>query len=217
MEPYFAGERLWAAGTTSLELYVVPDLDVDRSLGSVLDHAARVLEPLPQVALTPYHATILPITRTPAALIEQSRRRALGTSIEDVTSVTPAFEILAGPPQAGSMGVLMDTYPDTQVNDLVSRLRLAITQVVPDSTAAGYNNPAHLTLGYGRQHADSGLITSALRRGVRPSHAPLTISRLLLVRTRQDVERCQFRWRVVRDFPLAAAPRTAVLRPSSGS
>lgn len=59
MEPYFVGDRVRPQGQASLELYVVPDPDIDTELTALLDHAAAVLERFPAVALTPPHMTLV--------------------------------------------------------------------------------------------------------------------------------------------------------------
>ncbi|WP_327116072.1 hypothetical protein OHB12_03485 [Nocardia sp. NBC_01730] len=82
---------------------------------------------------------------------------------------------------ATSSGVLMDVYPDAPVDALIDSLREPITQVAGRGAVDYDTRPAHLTVGYARERADSGAATSALRRQVRPSHARLTVRPLTLV------------------------------------
>ena len=113
-----------------------------------------------------------------------------------------------GPAFASSVGVLMDVYPEAPVEALIVDLREAITQVAPRAAVDYDTRPAHMTVGYARHSADSGTITSALRRGVRPSHARLTVRTLTLVEVWQDLDQCQYLWRTLHKFPLAAASQS---------
>lgn len=217
MEPYFVGDRVRPPGQATLELYVVPDPDTDIEVTALLARAAGVLERFPAVAVTPAHMTIQPITHRPASQIGDSEREQLIEALDEATSTMAAFDVLIGPAFASSVGVLMDVYPEAPVEALIAGVREAITRVAPPRAVDYDTRPAHMTVGYARQHADSGIITSALRRGVRPSHARLSVATLSLVEVWQDLDRCQYRWRTIHTFPLARSPHiaTATAIPSA--
>ncbi|WP_405135496.1 2'-5' RNA ligase family protein [Nocardia sp. NBC_01388] len=217
MEPYFVGDRVRPQGQASLELYVVPDPGADTDLTALLDRATAVLQRFPAVAVTLPHMTIQPITHRPAAQISDLERAELISALGETISNTPAFDVLVGPAFASTVGVLMDVYPEAPVESLILDLRKAITQVAPRAAVDYDARPAHMTVGYARQHADSGVITSALRRGVRPSHARLRVHTLTLVEVWQDLDLCQYIWRTLRTFPLGAPGSTTAVGICAGT
>lgn len=206
MEPYFTGNRRWPDGYSSLELYLLPNLSRDTALKALLDACGTELASFGTIAVAPpewLHVTLQPIKHRPAEDIGSAERADLVRAITAALATVSPFTVQAGPGVAGTVGVVMDLHPDNDIDDLLTRVRTAISAVSGPVAVTYDTRPAHLTLGYALDHQDSGVVTSRLRRAVRPSHAPLTVDTVHLVEVYQDPDRGQFRWRPVHTFPLA--------------
>lgn len=204
MEPYFTPSRLWPDGPY-LQVCVLPDLDRDKALNTLIDGAQDVLDDFAGIALVPrewLHVTVQACLHQPAAAIPAEDRTRLAHNLAAVLSELPAFTVHAGSLLAGSAGVVLDMSPDGEIDVLYDRVREVMREALGPQAAAKNSRPAHMAVGYCRSSEDSGIIGTRLRRDVRPSHAPMTVDAVHLVEVTPDPERCQFSWTPVLRIPL---------------
>lgn len=206
MRSFFDTDRLWPPGQRMLQLYVLPDLERDHDLAELIGRCREVLSrfpatdrPIPDMWL---HVTIQPINHGIFEPLPAATMLRLVDELAAAFAPVAAFRALVGSPLAYPTGVIADLADDTPFDDLIERSRKAITAVCGPDAATFDTRPAHLTLAYAHAEQDTDLVARALRRGVRPSHAPMTVNAVHLVEVEQVPEQCLYRWTLVQCFPL---------------
>ncbi|HEY3690465.1 MAG TPA: hypothetical protein VGL46_09195 [Pseudonocardiaceae bacterium] len=214
MKSFFDPDRLWPAGERVLQLYVLPDLHRDRQLGELTARCREVLtgfpatdRPIPAEWL---HVTIQPINHGIYEPLDDGTRQRLIDELAAAFAIMPAFQTLVGSPLAYPTGAILDLADDAAFDNLIERARKVVTAVCGPEAAGFDTRPAHMTLAYAHGEQDTGQVARALRRGVRPSHAPMTVDAVHLVEVEQVPEQCVYRWTPVQRFPLAAAENEGI-------
>lgn len=203
------GGRIWPPGWTRLHAYLLPELRHDHGLAQLVAGcrttvaAFDFLAPVPDAWL---HVTVQPVMGVPAAEIGPGDRDKLVARLTDALADVPAFTLTAGSPQASITVVLADLdgdLPGQPLHTVHGRTRAAIEDVLGPSALAYDALPGHLTLAYATGAGDSGQVQAALRKRVRPGHAPLTVRAVHLVDVAQDVRGSAYRWTPIARVPLA--------------
>ena len=208
MKPFFDSARVWPSGRRVLHLYLVPDLDRDYELATLIAGCrdvfttfAAIDRPIPDEWL---HVTVQAIHPTSAEPVSPRTRQELVSELAAAFATVPAFTTQVGSVLGYSTGVVADLHDDAPLEDLIDRARTAIAAVCGDEAIAYDTRPAHLTLAYAHGEQDTDPVARALRR-VRPSHAPMTVAAVHLVDVEQDPAGCVYRWTPVHTFPLTGA------------
>jgi hypothetical protein len=207
MKSFFDPDRLWPEGERVLQLYVLPDLHRDRQLAQLTTRCREVLSgfsatdrPIPAEWL---HVTIQPINHGIYEPLNNAIQQRLIDELAAVFAPVPAFQTLVGSPLAYPTGAIADLSDDAPFNNLIERAHKVVTTVCGPDAAGFDTRPAHMTLAYAHGEQDTDQVARALRRGVRPSHALMTVDAVHLVEVEQVPELCVYRWTPVHRFPLA--------------
>ncbi|ONK13195.1 2'-5' RNA ligase family protein [Streptomyces sp. MP131-18] len=198
------GGQPWPEGLSALQVYALVDPARDAGLASLIHgcRSAGASFPVTPVDDRWLHITLEQITDQPASDYSPAELDELADSLRSHLADIPPLSLVAGSPIANRAGVLLDLSPDDEVDTLHYRVREAVHNV-RGADATNYRVlPAHLTLAYAHEEADSDLLQSRLRR-VRPSHAPLTISAVHLVAVQPDHRTKQILWLPLAEIPLA--------------
>jgi hypothetical protein len=111
MQKFIAGRAVWPDGWTKLHLYVLPRLDVEADLVSLIGRTRKVIADYP--AIVPVadewlHATVHMIDGVSGADVAGQQRADLTAALRRHLSGQPAFQVSAGPPMANRAGVILD-------------------------------------------------------------------------------------------------------------
>jgi hypothetical protein len=210
VQRFITGPVLWSPGETRLHVYVLPDLDGDPDLADLIRRSRNVIAGYPAIAPVPdgwLHATVQMIAGVPAAGVHAIQRALLVNALKTRLADVPAFTVTAGPPIATRSGVLLDVDGDQAGGPwtvMATAVRAAIADVLGAPALARDPGPPHISLGYGVGDEDSGVVSGALRRRVRPGRAPLGVRAVWLVDVTQDAERSEYRWEPVSRIGLRA-------------
>ena len=178
----------WPAGETRWRVCVLPDRDRDLELFDLIDKARKVFSGFPgALAKVPdahLNAPVYPVPGSARDANLSSLTALLATELGARLGAMPVFTLLAGPASAETELVLLDLDGD-QVGDpwdeLTGRVGDAVGRMFGDEAPGLTLPPPHLTLAYGAQPCDSGLIQARLRTQARPALAPLTVDAVHLV------------------------------------
>jgi hypothetical protein len=205
VKPFFDPARVWPSGRRVLHLYLLPDLDRDHELATLITGCrdvftkfAAIDRPIPDEWL---HITVQAIDLAGVEPVPPHAQRELVSELAAAFATAPAFTTQVGSVLGYGSGVVADLHDDAPLEDLIGRARTAIAAVCGDDAIAHDARPAHLALAYAHGEQDTDPVARALRR-VRPSHAQMTVAAVHLVDVEQDPERCLYRWTPVHTFPL---------------
>lgn len=199
MKPFPTPEKVWPDGQTRWHVYVVPearDIELARLLHAseqvALEVAGDALVPTGEYA----HATAQQIS-IPAADVSAEKLSAFIDALRHETSALKPFTVTVGNSVATTGAVLADVDQDLEgepwfeLNALVRRL---VGQWFGEQALAYFAPPPHITIAYCAKDTDSGVITSHLRRRVRPAHAPMTVDAVWVLDVTQNVEDRTYTW-----------------------
>ncbi|MEV6927056.1 2'-5' RNA ligase family protein [Dactylosporangium sp. NPDC051485] len=213
MERFISDARVWRE-PSRFHVYVLPDLHRDQALAGLIGKARTVMAGYPAIAAVPdawLHATVQMVTGRAGDDITTGQREALTAAVQHRLGGVAPFTVTAGSALANRSGVVLDLdgdEPDEPWTALSSGVRDAITDVFGPGSTDYDPGPPHITLGYAHGPADSGEVQSALRRTVRPSHAPLHVDAVWVLDVIQDPARSEYRWRQpVARIPLHGSAR----------
>ncbi|NUW30531.1 hypothetical protein HTZ77_03705 [Nonomuraea sp. SMC257] len=200
MDKFIQGSTVWPEGITKMHLYLVPDLEVNKELASLVRDCRAVIDRYPGIQIVPdpwLKATLQLITGVTGAQVNASTREALSDALAAALAELEPFTLSVGPALAGATGVALDLdqdLPGQRLYECYERVRAAIVSVLGDGAVEYSALPPHLTLGYGLESFDSGVVQEALRRQVRPGRAAWLLDEIWLVEVTQDVVHNQYRW-----------------------
>lgn len=218
MDTFIAGNVLWPESWTKLHVYFIPDL---AEIKDLVDVYQRVIEDFAFLAPVPdewLHATVQMIDQPAAQDISPQQRAELEAGLRQQISGLAPFTLTVGGAVAGRSGVVLDLTPDAEFTEIIHRARAVIRDVLGDASVRYSSSRPHITLGYARDHGDSGAVQSKLRH-VTDQRATMTVAEVSLVDVIQDPARHEYRWRRLARFPfhtrtqVSAARRRAGLEP----
>lgn len=194
MEPFPPPALVWPGGQTRWRVCVLPDRHRDREMFDMIDKARKVFISFPgalaEVPDSHLHAPAYPVPVT-APEVNQDVLAALATELGARLGAMTPFTLAAGSVGAETGSVLLDLDGD-QVgepwDELSGRIGDAVGRMFGDDAPGMALALPHLTLAYGAQTCDSGLIQERLRAQVRPARAPLTVDAVHLVSVTQQVD-----------------------------
>jgi len=133
----------------------------------------------------------------PAAHLPDGGVERLAAALRGALADLAPFTLTAGSPLAGTGSVELDLdgdLPGQSWARLSERVGDAIGEVFGPAALQYRPPPPHLTVAYCARATDSGRIQSALRRRVRPSHAPMTVDAVHLLDVHQDAHQHTYTW-----------------------
>lgn len=190
MEPFPTPDSVWPAGQPRWRICVLPDAARDSALYSLIDQARKILaeDPLAEVADADLHVALCPVPMLEQGPDEQLTRE-LSIELATRLAMLSPFVLTAGPASTETGSVLLDLDGDQlgePWDELCGRVIDALARVFGEDTLGPTATPAHLTIGYGAGHCDSGALQHRLRTGLRPGRAPLIVDAIHLVEVCQD-------------------------------
>lgn len=211
MQPYFANRTFPAS--PYLQVAILPDMEANRALRHLVTNAGRLLRTYPGIPVLPQewlHITVQAIW--PAEAATHAQRAQLIEALTDAAALLTPVTIQVGSVLTSSSGVVADTHPDHVLADIYNATAAAVQKVFGDSAAAKDSRPAHMALGYCTAATDGDPIQTWLRRGLRPSHAPLTVDALHVLNVTPDPQHALFRWEHIARIPLVRDPAKVPLQ-----
>jgi hypothetical protein len=188
MDPFPSPDLLWPVRETRWRVCVLPDRQRDLELFDLIDKARKVFSgfsgTLVEVPDAHLNAPVYPVPGSAQDANVGLLTTLLATELSARLGAMPSFTVLAGPASAETESVLLDLDGD-QVGDpwdeLSGRVGDAVGRIFGEEMPGLTIPPPHLTLAYGAQSCDSGLIQARLRTQARPTLAPLTVDAVHLV------------------------------------
>ncbi|MEV6818462.1 2'-5' RNA ligase family protein [Nocardiopsis dassonvillei] len=196
----------WEPGHTVLHFYAIPELDQEPGLADLVTRGRQVLTSLDglvaPVADQWLHATVQMVAGRSTASVTETELASLIARARTEFSHVPVFTTTVGSHLASRAGTLLDLGPDEPWQQAQHAAERAIASVFGPNALAYQPPPPHITTGYATRTADSGPVTSALRR-TRPTHATWRVRHIHLVDVTQDANTHTYRWRQVAAFALS--------------
>jgi hypothetical protein len=188
MDSFPSPALVWPHGQTRWRVCVLPDRQRDLELFDLIDKARKVFSGFPgtlvEVPDAHLNAPVYPVPGSAQDPNVGLLTSLLTTELGARLGAMPSFTLLAGPASAETESVLLDLDGD-QVGDpwdeLSGRVGDAVGRMFGDEAPGLTVPPPHLTLAYGAQPCDSGLIQARLRTQARPALAPFTVDAVHLV------------------------------------
>lgn len=211
--------RQWQHGMRVRHVYALPESNTDHELLALAESSRATMAPYP---IDPQsddllHITIAMDTSVPADQMSQEDTDAVVSTLRQRLADRPAFRITCGPPIANRAGVLLDTFPNEEFDELQARVHKALLSDRGPSSVQYEPGRPHASLGYSFGTADSDPLQSTLRK-ITPRHAPWTVSRvhvLDVVYHHVDAGGGQMGWRMswesVAEIPLLSDERGDVI------
>ncbi|MFE6779052.1 2'-5' RNA ligase family protein [Streptomyces sp. NPDC057702] len=211
--PRFQG-RPWVDGMRVLHVYVVPREQGDDELLALARACAPLMADYPIDPQLPadqpgpglLHMTLDMLADAPSTEYDAADRHALADALQRALKHVWPFTTELGPPIANRAGVVLDVWPDAEIEAVTDRVRAAIREVRGDAALRHQGGRPHMSLGYSHDTASSDPLNTALRNDLASRRAPLRVDRVHLLDVRwslsPDTARWHMDWEPVAEIPL---------------
>lgn len=153
------------------------------------------LNGFPMTAVDPawLHVTIAQISDAVGTTTTEDELLVLKTELQVALRSIPPFTLMVGSCLSYHSGSIFDLSPDGELNNVRDIVPEVIGRVRGPGAGAYDPRVLHMSLAYASGDADSDVVQHRLRR-VRPSHAPMTIRSLWLVKVASDPDAKTITW-----------------------